>query len=63
MNIYLQVWKKLPFAEIQRTFDGETAQYNLTISYLDQFLKEPSIDVFINDKKVGSLNFKTRRWQ
>jgi cephalosporin-C deacetylase-like acetyl esterase len=57
-NIYLQVWKKLSFAEIQRTFDGETAQYNLTISYLDQFLKEPSIDVFINDKKVGSLNFQ-----
>ena len=54
---YLQVRKQIPFASVQRTFNGETAQYNLTISYLDQFLKEPSIDVLINDQKVGTISF------
>jgi len=56
-EFYMQVWKKLPKASVHQTFKGETAKYNLTVTYLDAFLKEPSIDVLINDQNVGTILF------
>ncbi len=57
-NIYSLVVKKwLAFARIQRYFCGETAQYEISLYYLDHFLGEPSINVFVDDVKVGVIEF------
>jgi cephalosporin-C deacetylase-like acetyl esterase len=57
-NIFSLIVKKwLDFGQATRYFCGETAKYKITIYYLDHFLGEPSIDVYINDKKVGTIEF------
>ena len=57
-NIYSLIVKKWhDFARVQRNFCGEPAQYKISLYYLDHFLGEPSINVFVNDAKVGMIEF------
>jgi cephalosporin-C deacetylase-like acetyl esterase len=56
-NYSLIIKKFLAFARAQRYFCGESAQYNITLYYLDHFLGEPSINVFVDETKVDSIKF------
>jgi cephalosporin-C deacetylase-like acetyl esterase len=57
-NIHSLIVKKwLDFGRVQRYFCGETAQYKISLHYLDHFIGEPSINVLVNDQKVGTIKF------